>query len=177
MTETAFVLWLTGLSGSGKTTVARLVAAQLERRGLRVERLDGDDIRKMFPGTGFSKADRDLHVRRVGHMASLLESKGICVVASLVSPYAESRRFVRGLCRRFFEVHVSTPLEVCEKRDVKGLYARARRGEVEDFTGVQAPYEPPRSPELTVDTSLLSPEQAAQLVLDGLKRRFPGAFA
>lgn len=163
---TPAVVWFTGLSGSGKSTLAEWVGRELRARGERVEMLDGDALRGVFPSTGFSRAERDAHVRRAGYLASRLEHHGVFVLAALISPYRESRAFVRGLCRRFIEVHVSTPLESCEQRDVKGLYARARRGEIAEFTGVSDPYEPPASPELTIDTSGLSVEEAGRRVLD-----------
>ena len=159
------VIWFTGLSGSGKSTIAVWVAQALEREGHKVERLDGDTIRDIFPATGFTRPERDQHIRRVGYLASRLEKNGVFVVASLVSPYQDSRDFVRGLCDRFLEVYVATPLEECERRDVKGLYAKARRGEIANFTGIDDPYEQPLAPELTVDTSGLSVEQAGRQVL------------
>jgi len=159
------VLWFTGLPGSGKTTLARGVSAHLRRRGLPVEELDGDGIRALFPDTGFSRQDRDLHLRRVGHLAGTLEKHGVFVVASFVSPFADTRRSVRLLCSKFIEIHVTAPLEVCERRDPKGLYARARRGELKDFTGVDSPYEAPESPELAVDTARLTPAEALAEVL------------
>ncbi len=132
------VIWFTGLSGSGKSTIATHLQAQLQKRGWKCEVLDGDVIRSIFPSTGFSRAERDSHVRRVGHLASRLESHGIFVIASLISPYEESRSFVRGLCKNFIEVYISTPLSECERRDVKGLYARARRGERQWRPGLDA---------------------------------------
>ena len=167
---TPCVLWFTGLSGAGKSTIADRVAEELRRRGHPVERLDGDTVRGMFPGTGFSREERDEHVRRIGFLASTLERHGVFVVASFISPYRESRDFVRGLCQRFVEVFVDTPLEECERRDVKGLYARARRGEVPRFTGVSDPYEPPTAPELTIDTTSLTADGAAQQVFEYLWR-------
>jgi len=163
------VVWFTGLSGSGKSTIADWVAEALRARGARVERLDGDTIRDVFPMTGFSRADRDAHVKRVGYLASRLEAHDVFVIASLVSPYRESRDFVRGLCRRFIEVHVATPIEECERRDRKGLYAKARRGEVKNFTGVDDPYEAPDSPELRIDTTGISVEAAGRRVLAALR--------
>jgi adenylylsulfate kinase len=160
-----FTLWFTGLSGSGKTTLARQVCLDLERAGFQVEYLDGDAIRSVFPNTGFSRVDRDAHIRRIGFLASRLEHHGVAVVVSLVSPYAESRAFARNLCRNFVEVYVSTPLEVCEARDVKGLYAKARRGEIRNFTGLDDPYERPEKPELDLDTSTLPLEEATRLVM------------
>ncbi len=165
-TRAPAVIWFTGLSGSGKSTIAVWVAQALEREGHKVERLDGDTIRDIFPATGFTRPERDQHIRRVGYLASRLEKNGVFVVASLVSPYQDSRDFVRGLCDRFLEVYVATPLEECERRDVKGLYAKARRGEIANFTGIDDPYEQPSAPELTVDTSGLSVEQAGRQILE-----------
>ena len=165
------MIWFTGLSGSGKSTVAHWVAEKLRADGRAVEMLDGDAIRAVFPMTGFTKPERDAHVRRVGYLASRLEFHGVTVVASLVSPYRESRDFIRGLCRDFVEVHVSTPIEECERRDVKGLYAKARRGEIQSFTGVDDPYEPPVSPELVLDTSRMSVEDAGKRVIEAVGQR------
>ena len=159
------VLWFTGLSGSGKTTIARQVIAELEKQGKAVEFLDGDAIRDIFPATGFTRPERDAHIRRVGWVASRLERHGVLVIASLVSPYRESRDFVRGLCRDFREIYISTPFAECEKRDVKGLYAKARKGEVKHFTGLDDPYEPPTSAALTIDTTTTSLDDATRLVL------------
>ncbi|MGH7582553.1 MAG: adenylyl-sulfate kinase [Gemmatimonadales bacterium] len=159
------VLWFTGLSGSGKSTVADWVAADLKRRGFPVERLDGDTVRNIFPNTGFTRPERDAHIRRVGFLAGKLEQHGVFVVASFVSPYEESRQFVRSLCNSFVEIYVSTPIEECERRDVKGLYARARRGEITSFTGVSDPFEVPQRPELVLDTTDMSVESAGREVL------------
>lgn len=159
------VIWFTGLSGSGKSTIADRVAEVLAARGRDVERLDGDHVREAFPQTGFSREERNLHIRRMGFVAGLLEKHGVTVVASFISPYRESRAFARARCRRFIEVHVSTPLAECERRDVKGLYARARRGEVERFTGISDPYEPPERAELTIDTTAVGLEEAVARVV------------
>jgi adenylylsulfate kinase len=168
------VIWFTGLPGAGKSTIAGRVADRLRRRGVPVEVLDGDVIRRIFPGTGFTRAERDEHLRRVGFLASRLEQHGVFVVAAFVSPYADSRAFVRGLCRSFVEVHVSTPLAECERRDPKGLYAAARRGEIANFTGISDPYEPPPAAEVTVDASRLSVDAAGALVLAALDHRGSG---
>jgi adenylylsulfate kinase len=165
------VLWFTGLSGSGKSTISEWVAGELRRRGHRIEQLDGDSIRDIFPKTGFTREERDGHIKRVGYLASKLEKNGVSVVASFVSPYEESRQFVRGLCRNFIEVYVATPLEVCETRDVKGLYAKARRGEIRNFTGIDDPYEPPSKPDIVLNTDGLTVEQAGRQVLDALRAR------
>src|SRR5207237_9869029 len=124
------VVWFTGLSGSGKSTISQRVADTLRAEGYNVEYLDGDAVRAIFPNTGFTRPERDAHIRRVGFLASKLEEHGVIVIASFVSPYRESRDFVRSQCRSFVEVWVNTPIEVCEQRDVKGLYAKARRGEI-----------------------------------------------
>ena len=165
------MIWFTGLSGSGKSTVANHVADILRNEGRRIEMLDGDAIRAVFPMTGFTKAERDAHVKRVGYLASRLEFHGVTVVASLVSPYRESRDFVRSLCRDFVEIHVSTPIEECERRDVKGLYAKARRGEISGFTGIDDPYEAPASPDLVLDTSRMSLNEASARVMETVRRR------
>jgi adenylylsulfate kinase len=164
------VVWFTGLSGSGKSTLAGWVTDSLRRRGYRVEYLDGDAVRAVFPQTGFSRQDRVEHLRRIGFLAGTLERQGVFVIASFVSPYEEARRVVREQCQSFIEVYVNTPLEVCERRDVKGLYAKARRGEIAQFTGVTDPYEPPERPDITLDTSVLSVDDAGGRVLAHLER-------
>lgn len=166
------VVWFTGLSGAGKSTLAEWVAGKLRQRGYRVEYLDGDAVRAVFPQTGFSREERVEHLRRIGFLAGILERQGVFVVASFVSPYEEARQFVRKQCKSFVEVYVNTPLEVCERRDVKGLYARARRGEISQFTGVTDPFEPPSSPELTIDTSGVSVEEAGGRILAYLERNY-----
>lgn len=165
------VIWFTGLSGSGKSTIADWLAAELARRGLKVERLDGDSVRNIFPSTGFTRPERDAHIRRVGFLASKLEHHGVFVVASFASPYEESRQAVRAMCRTFVEVYVSTPLDECERRDVKGLYARARRGEVRNFTGIDDPYEVPSQPDIVLDTRDLGVEAAGGRILQLMARR------
>jgi adenylylsulfate kinase len=137
----------------------------LVRRGIDVEYIDGDSLRDVFPNTGFTRAEREEHLRRTGYMASRLAAHGVTVVGSFVSPYRESRDFIRRLCSNFLEIYVATPLEECERRDVKGLYARARRGEIKNFTGIDDPYEPPEKPELTLDTLLLSVDESVTKIL------------
>lgn len=165
------VLWFTGLSGSGKSTISEKVYAELKERGYKIEHLDGDAVREVFPTTGFSKEERDSHVKRVGYVASLLQKHGVFVVASFISPYQDARDFVRNMCEDFTEIHISTPLEVCEERDVKGLYAKARKGEIDNFTGISDPYEEPENPELEIDTTDITPEEGVQIVLDYLESR------
>lgn len=165
------VLWFTGLSGSGKSTVSEKVYPILKDRGYRVEHLDGDVIRDIFPKTGFSKEDRNAHIRRVGYLASRLQAHGVFVIGSFISPYQESREFVRNLCEDFVEIYISTPLEECERRDVKGLYEKARKGEITQFTGIDDPYEAPKNPELEIDTTDISVDEAVQMVIRYLEER------
>jgi adenylyl-sulfate kinase len=164
-----FVVWFTGLSASGKTTIANIVEPELEGRGLLVDHLDGDIVRThLSKGLGFTKEDRDINIARIGWVAARLARAGAVVVVSAISPYAEARRLARSLVEQhapFVEVHVATPLEECARRDPKGLYAAAFAGEIEDFTGVSAPYENPADPELRLDTTGASPSESAAAVL------------
>ncbi|MEZ5171360.1 MAG: adenylyl-sulfate kinase [Acidimicrobiia bacterium] len=151
--EPGFCLWFTGLSGSGKSTIATAVVDELRRRGRLVELLDGDEVREnLSKGLGFSKEDRDINIRRIGWVAGLLARNGVISVTAAISPYRAVRDEIRSTITNFVEVYVATPLEVCEERDVKGLYARARSGEVPEFTGVSDPYEEPLNPEVRVLT-------------------------
>jgi len=165
------VLWFTGLSGSGKSTIAVRVHEMLVQKQVEVEYIDGDALRDVFPNTGFTRPEREDHLRRTGYMASRLAGHGVTVVASFVSPYSDSRNFIRKLCSNFVEIYVATPLDECERRDVKGLYARARRGEIKNFTGIDDPYEPPEHPELTLDTRALSEDECVEKVLAQIGER------
>jgi adenylylsulfate kinase len=168
--DTGFCLWFTGLSGSGKSTIAGAVAAELRRRGHRVELLDGDEVREnLSAGLGFSKADRDTNIRRIGWVAALLARNGVVAITAAISPYRAVRDEVRGKVDHFVEVFVDTPIEVCEERDVKGLYSRARAGEIPEFTGVSDPYEPPLAPEVRVATHDRDASQSAKQVIDYLE--------
>jgi len=163
-----FVLWFTGLSGAGKTTIANIVEPELERRGFTVDHLDGDIVRThLSKGLGFSKEDRDTNIARIGWVASRLARAGAAVVVSAISPYEEARRHARGLVEQhaaFVEVHVATPLEVCAERDVKGLYAKQRAGELTGLTGVDDPYEAPLRPEVVVPTHQQSVDESVELL-------------
>ena len=165
------VYWLTGLPASGKTALADRLYEYLKMKGLKVERLDGDALRTMFPETGFSREDRNRHVRRAGEYAAKFEKEGAIVVASLISPYRESRAYVRSLCSYFIEVYVKASLETCERRDPKGLYKKARAGEIKNFTGIDDPYEVPESPDSVIPTDGLTLEQSFELLKKCVDRR------
>lgn len=168
----SFVLWFTGLSGSGKSTLADKIYAELKRSGKKVEQLDGDIVRDIFPKTGFSKEERDQHIKRIGFLASILERNDVIVIASFISPYRESRDFVRKLCDNFIEVYVSASLEECEMRDVKGLYKKVRAGEIKHFTGIDDPYEIPENPELIIDSEKLSVNRSTEIIFEYLNKNF-----
>ena len=166
------VLWFTGLSGSGKTTLADAVAEKLTRRLLPIKRLDGDVARGTFSkNLGFTKADRDENNRRAAHVASYLSLEHI-VLASFISPYQAQRNYARGLCDRFIEVHVKCPIETCEDRYPKGLYAKVRAGHIKSFTGIHAdaPYEEPKFAELVINTQIESVSKSADKVIDYLEK-------
>jgi adenylylsulfate kinase len=168
-----FTLWFTGLSGSGKTTIAHLVGPELDRRGLIVEYLDGDSVRMhLSKGLGFSKEDRDTNIERVGWVASRLTRQGGAVITAAISPYEETRRKARAMVEEFgtfVEVFIQASVEECARRDVKGLYKKAFAGEITGFTGVNDPYEEPTSPELVVDTEAHDPEESAALTIAKLE--------
>jgi adenylyl-sulfate kinase len=169
MTLDGRVLWLTGLSGAGKSTIAERVAAELRRRGRLVEVLDGDAVREnLSKGLGFSKEDRDTNIRRIGYVAELLARNGVVVVVAAISPYRAVRDEVRARIDRFVEVHVHCSLDELVRRDVKGLYRRALAGEIPHFTGVSDPYEAPLDPEVVVDSGVESVEESVGRVLAAL---------
>jgi adenylylsulfate kinase len=168
-----FTLWFTGLSGSGKSTIAHLVGPALDERGHVVEYLDGDTVRThLSKGLGFSKEDRDTNIERIGWVASRLTRNGAAVLVSAISPYEETRQKARKLVEEqggFVEVFVEASVEECARRDVKGLYEKAFAGEIKEFTGVSDPYEPPSNPELVLHTEGENPEESAQRVLAKLE--------
>ena len=164
-----FTLWFTGLSGAGKSTIANILEAKLKKNGCKVEILDGDVVRThLSKGLGFSKEDRDTNIRRIGFVASLLSRNGVIVITAAISPYKGIRDEVRNMHENFVEVYAKCPLEVVEKRDVKGLYKKARAGEIPQFTGVSDPYEEPLNPEITVETSKETPEESTDKILQWL---------
>ncbi len=169
-----FTLWFTGLSGAGKSTIADFVGAELERRGLAVEYLDGDVVRThLSKGLGFSKEDRDTNIERIGWVAARLTRHGAAVIAAAISPYIETRQKARDLVEEwgtFVEVHIATSVEECARRDVKGLYEKAFAGEIKGFTGVDDPYEEPKNPEIKVETEEHDPEESARIIVDRLEQ-------
>lgn len=163
-------LWFTGLPSSGKSTIAREVYQQLLDRGLPAELLDGAEVRESLSrGLGFTREDREEHIRRIGYVAKLLSRNGVIAICAAVSPYRATRDEVRRNTTHFVEIFVDCPVDVAERRDTDGWYARARRGEVEEFTGVNAPYEPPLDPEVHIHSDIESVEGAAAKVLARLE--------
>jgi len=165
-----FVVWLTGLPGSGKTTIARRLEPELRKLGLPVEVLDGDEIRQnLSKGLGFSREDRETHLKRVTYVAKLLSRNGVAVVAAFISPYRSIREYARRETTNFLEVYVRCSLETCAQRDPKGLYKKANSGEIKDLTGPQDVYEEPLQPELVVDTERLTVEQSVRSIVERLE--------
>ena len=167
--QRGMMVWFTGLSGSGKSTIALAVERELHQRGILCRILDGDNIRcGINAGLGFSAEDRKENIRRIAEVGKLFVETGIVTLAAFVSPTNEYRQMARNIIgsEDFIEIYVSTPLEVCERRDVKGLYARARRGEVKDFTGISAPFEIPEHPAMSVDTSRQPLEESVKQVIN-----------
>ena len=176
MKNRGFTLWLTGLSGAGKTTLAALMATELRARGVRIEVLDGDEVRtNLSKGLGFSKEDRDTNIRRIGYVCRLLSRNGVVTVSAAISPYSatrdEVRRSVEQDGARFIEVFVKCPIAVLAARDVKGLYKKALAGELQGFTGVSDPYEEPLAPDVVVETDRESVEFSLSKILSALEQR------
>jgi len=168
-THKGVTLWFTGLSGAGKTTISDAVEEKLKAIGVKFERLDGDIVREnLTKGLGFSKEDRDTNIRRIGFVSHLLTRNGVIVLVSAISPYRAIRDEVRQQIGDFVEIYVNAPLQVCEERDVKGLYKRARAGEIKQFTGIDDPYEAPLNPEIECRTDLETLDESVQKVMDKL---------
>ena len=168
------IIWFTGLSGSGKSTIACALEKRLFEMSMRTYILDGDNMRYgLNRDLGFSEQDRRENIRRIGEVAKLFVDAGVLVLSSFISPFIEDRRFVRRIVNsdEFIEIYVKCPLPVCEQRDPKGLYARARKGEIKQFTGIDSPYEEPEEPEITIDTSKTDLDTAVDLIIDYLYRR------
>ncbi len=169
MNKKGLVVWFTGFSGAGKTTVADKIKEVLENKGIAVQRLDGDLVRQVLTrDLGFSKEDRDINIERVAFVAELLSNHGVIVLATFISPYRRHRELVKSKANNFVEVFVNAPLEICERRDVKGLYRKARAGEIKNFTGIDDPYEAPENPDLVLHTHQEDVDESAKKVLNYL---------
>ena len=165
-------LWFTGMSGSGKSTVSGLVARRLRELGAKVEVLDGDVVRtRLSHGLGFSREDREENIRRIGFVCELLSRNGVITIVAAISPYQQGRNEIRAVATNFVEIYMKCPLDVLISRDVKGLYKKALAGEIPQFTGISDPYEAPPTPEVTIDSSLISPEQSVETILSALSDR------
>jgi adenylylsulfate kinase len=161
MADKGFTIWFTGLSGAGKSTLSEIIEQQLRVRGHKVEVLDGDVVRThLSKGLGFSREDRDTNIKRIAFVCSLLTRNGVVCISAAISPYREAREWARQEIGNFVEVYVNCPLEVCQKRDVKGLYKLVAEGKLKGFTGVDDPYEPPVNPELVIETNRETPEES-----------------
>jgi len=170
----SIILWFTGLSGAGKSTLAHAVEEKLHNEGRRSFVLDGDNVRHgLCSDLGFSNEEREENIRRVGELAKLLVEAGVITLTAFISPFRADRDKVRGLAMHgeFLEIYCKCPLEVCERRDVKGMYKRARAGEIPEYTGITSPYQEPINPELTIDTDRLSVDESVDRVLELLERR------
>jgi adenylylsulfate kinase len=173
MSSQGFILWFTGLSGAGKSTLAQYVTPKLIDLGVKVETLDGDEVREnLSKGLGFSKEDRDTNIRRIGYVANLLSRNGVCSITAAISPYEAVRKECRDMAQApFIEIYVEAPLAVVEERDTKGLYKKARAGEIKNFTGISDPYEAPAKPEVVVHTGDESIEQSGDKIIGYLRER------
>lgn len=170
----SLVIWFTGLSGSGKSTIANALEYRLFQEGIHTYILDGDNVRKgLNKNLSFSPEDRTENIRRIGEVANLMVEAGLVVLSAFVSPYRKDREAIRNIvgAQNFLEVFVNTPLEECERRDVKGLYAKARAGEIKDFTGVNAPYELPLHPDIEIDTTRTTVEESVSLILNKIAHK------
>ena len=167
-----FNLWFTGLPLSGKTTIADAVFKELEKLQIPLERLDSKDIRNVVPNIGFTREDRNRHMHRIGHLVKTLQNNSISTVASFVSPYRESRKAIREMVKNNIVVYVKADIETCKKRDYKGAYEKALKGEYQNFTGVNDTYEEPKHAEIIIDTDMLSVEESTQIILNYIKKNY-----
>ena len=167
-----FNLWFTGLPLSGKTTIADLVYEKLRSLQVPIERIDSSDVRKLIPDIGYTREDRNRHMQRIGHLIQRLQNNSVSTVASFVSPYRESRKAIRQMVKNNIVVYVKADLETCKKRDYKGVYEKAEKGELKNFTGISDVYEEPQHADIVIDTEKLSPEEAADIIVHYVRRHY-----
>jgi len=167
-----FNLWFTGLPLSGKTTIANKVYEKLQKLDIPIERIDSKDIREMFPNVGYTKKERNKHIKRIGHLIQTLQKNSISTVCSFVSPYRESRKFIREMVKNNIVVYVKADIESCKKRDYKGVYEKALNGEIENFTGISDVYEEPKYAEIVIDTDKLSVDEAVDIIVNNVKKNY-----
>lgn len=167
-----FNLWFTGLPLSGKTTIADLVYKELKKLQIPIERIDSRDIREVVPGIGFSREDRNRHMRRIGNLVRTLQNNSVSTVCSFVSPYRESRKAIREMVKNNIVVYVKADIETCKKRDYKGVYEKAERGELKNFTGISDVYEEPQHADIVIDTEKISPEEAAAIIVKYVRKHY-----
>ena len=167
-----FNLWFTGLPLSGKTTIADLVYEKLRSLQVPIERIDSSDVRKLIPDIGYTREDRNRHMKRIGYLIQRLQNNSVSTVASFVSPYRESRKAIRQMVKNNIVVYVKADLETCKKRDYKGVYEKAERGELKNFTGISDVYEEPQHADIVIDTGKLSPEEAADIIVHYVRRHY-----
>jgi len=167
-----FNLWFTGLPLSGKTTIANKVYEKLQKLDIPLERIDSKDIRELIPDVGFSREDRNQHMKRIGHLIQTLQNNSISTVASFVSPYRESRKAIRTMVKNNIVVYVKADIETCKKRDYKGVYEKALKGELKNFTGISDIYEEPQHAEIVIDTETTTPDEAAEIIFQYVKRNY-----
>ena len=168
----SFNLWFTGLPLSGKTTIANKVYEKLKKLDIPIERIDSKDIRELIPNVGFSREDRNRHMKRIGHLIQTLQKNSISTVASFVSPYKESRKIIRTMVKNNIVVYVKADVETCKKRDYKGVYEKALKGELKNFTGISDIYEEPQHAEIVIDTKTITPDEATEIIFQYVKRNY-----
>ncbi|WP_024787491.1 MULTISPECIES: adenylyl-sulfate kinase [unclassified Lebetimonas] len=167
-----FNLWFTGLPLSGKTTIADKVYEKLKKLDIPLERIDSKDVREMFPNAGFSREERNRHIKRIGHLIQTLQKNSVSTVCSFVSPYRESRKMIREMVKNNIVVYVKASIETCKKRDYKGVYEKALKGEIKNFTGISDVYEEPKHAEIVIDTEKMNPDEAADLIVKYVKKHY-----
>ena len=167
-----FNLWFTGLPLSGKTTIANKVYEELQKLDIPIERIDSKDVRELFPNVGYTRDERNRHIKRIGHLIQTLQKNSISTVCSFVSPYSESRKMIRDMVKNNIVVHIKTDIETCKKRDYKGIYQKALNGEIQNFTGISDVYEEPKHAEIVIDTDKMSVEEAVEIIVKYVKKHY-----